>query len=468
MVRDRAPATSIFEYLTHENPRLSELGPSSTQSRNEQWYTPKKVEKWKDFDFSTMKKVFGGKLWKECRASRSPGIMYPLDLLPEELLHGTDMEKKGDRILNAWTVRVVNNALDMVRKPLNPVIWVAGSRKRYGVRQVASVDGSDEPGAALEEEPEPARRRGDNQQAAQQPYSFRRNPRRTEKAQPGSTKRSRSSSSAAPGPASKKMRSFVPDGGGIRILDEEPSDDRLPSDVKGNWASREVTRRNGRYINRKGYWRDGMNLEDQARPLRQIYTYCVEANARYGFIITCGEVFLVRISPLGRATTEEEEGVSEVEVVQDWMTQHGRLEYKSIRWGMHRNAEQKSLDDFQELTVNLSLWFLFILAGNSSQIEWDYKPLEDECLACAREASGDGGSNTDGDGEGDPDQDVSSDEESKDSSDESTQKASSPPLHGHGTAEGDDEFNLNSVVASFDESEMSSALSAAVARQGKV
>lgn len=411
MVRYRAPATNIFEYLTHENPRLSELGPSSTQSRNEQWYTPKKVEKWKDFDFSMMKKVFGGKLWEECRASRSPGITYPLDLLPEELIHGT--EPQGDRILQAWTIRVVNSALDMVREPLNPVIWVAGNHKRYKDRQIANFE-SDEPGAALEDEA-PVRRRGDTQQASQS-YSFRQNPRRTDKVRSNSTKRSRSSS-AAPGPLNKKMRSLRPDGAAIRNTEERA--DRLPSDVKGNWASREVTRRNGRYINRKGYWRDGMNLEDQARPLRQIYTYCVESNARYGFIITCDEVLLVRISPLGEAATGEA-GISAEDVIKDWMTQHGRLEYKSIRWGVHRNAEQ-SLDDFRELTVNLSLWVLFILAGNSSYIEWGYKPLEEECLVCVREASGDGGSNTER--EGDPDQDGSFDEESKESSSESTQKA---------------------------------------------
>lgn len=378
MVQARAPATSIFEYLTHENPRLSELARSYTQSRNEEWYTPERVEKWKDFDFSMIKKIFEGKLWAECRAPRSPAIVYPPGLLPEELLLGN--EEKGKRILSAWTVRVVNNALDLVRKSLNPVIWVAGGSKRFEVHQASRVE-TDDPRPNLEE-PEPRRRRGTTQDAAVS-YRLRENPRRTEKAQPNSMKRSRSTS-AAPGPASKKVRSLVPDGEGIRIeTSGSPSPDRLPSDIKGKWESREVTRRNGRYLNRKGRWRNGMSIEDQARPLRQIYTYCVEANARYGFIITCGEVLLVRVSPLEESKPGADEFPPE-ELVQDSMIEHGRLEYKSIRWGAHRSSQQ-SLDDFHHLTVNLSLWTLFILAGNNSQIGWDYKPLEQECLARAEE-----------------------------------------------------------------------------------
>lgn len=355
---------------------MPELGQPSTQSRNEEWHTPEKVEKWKDFDFSMTKTIFGGKLWAECRASRSSAIVYPPGLLPEELLLGN--EEKGKRILSGWTIRVVNTALDLVRKSLNPVIWVAGTSKRYEVPQTSRAEtGELRPDLV---EPEPRRRRGATQEAALH-YNLRENPRETEKAQHNSMKRSRSSSTA-PGPASKKVCLLVPDGGAIRI--ENPSLDRLPSDIKGRWESRVVTRRNGRYLNRRGHWRDGMDTEDQARPLRQIYTYCVEANARYGFIITCDEVLLVRVSPLREAKPDGDELPPE-ESVQDLMIEHGRLEYKSIRWEAHRDSQQR-LDDFHHLTVNFSLWILFILAGNNSQIEWDYKPLGQECLARVEES----------------------------------------------------------------------------------
>lgn len=134
-----------------------------------------------------------------------------------------------------------------------------------------------------------------------------------------------------------------------------------------------------------------MSIEDQARPLRQTHMYCVQASARYDFIITCDEVLLMRVSPLGQAKPERP-GISPQEVVQDSMMDHGRLEYRSIRWGVHRDAQQ-SLDGFEELTVNFSLWILFILAGNSWQIGWDYKPLEQECLAPVRESNADKGGN---------------------------------------------------------------------------
>lgn len=377
MDQARAPATSIFEFLTHENPRLPELAGLSTQSRNEEWYTPGKVEKWKEFDLSVMKKIFEGQLWEECRKSRAPAIVYPPRLLPEELLNGT--EEKGKWILISWTARVVNMALDLVREPLNPVIWVPGSSQQYEVHRTSRVEAS-ERGPDLEV-PEPGRRRGTIQEVAPH-YHFRENPRRTEKAQPNSMKRARSSS-AAPGPANKKKRSFIPDGGGIRIENSSQSQDRLPSDIKGRWKSKEVTKRNGKYLNRKGYWKNGMSIEDQARPLRQIYTYCVEANARYGFIITCEEVLLVRVSPLGEAKPEGDWSSPE-ELIRDSMIEHGRLEYKSIPWGVHRSSRDR-LNDFHHLTVNLSLWVLFILAGNNSELGWGYEPLEQECLARTEE-----------------------------------------------------------------------------------
>lgn len=414
MDQPSAPATSIFEYLTHENPRLSELPRSSTQSRNEEWYTPERVEKWKDFDLSTAKRIFEGKLWAECCTSRSPPIGYPLSLLPEELILGN--EKKGERILNAWTIRVVNKALDLVRKPLNPVFWIAGNSKRYqGYRASrAETDGS----SSDQEEPGPERRRDTTQPAAQH-YHLRQKLRPTEKAQPKNMKRSRSSS-AVVGPASKKMRSFTADGGAIRI--QEPKLDRLPSDVKGRWESREVTRRNGRYLNRRGYWRNGMSIEDQARPLRQIYTYCVESNARYGFIITCDEVLLVRVSPLEEARPGHDD-YSPEELIRDSMIEHGRLEYKSVRWRVHRDPQQ-SLDDFHHLTVNLSLWVLFILAGNNWKLGWSYIPLEQEYLVRAQENRAGGDREDSADSETtEASADTEAHRESSKSSSESTQKA---------------------------------------------
>ncbi|KAI7775783.1 hypothetical protein LA080_006368 [Diaporthe eres] len=453
MVRARAPANSIFEYLTHKNPKVTALANLSTQSRNEDWYTPKKVEKWKDFDFSMSKEIFGGQLWAECRASRV--IDYGPDLVPEELFH--ENEKTGERILDSWTVRVVNTALDCVRHSLRPVFWVAGTSKRYELPNADQVDAFD-PQPAIEE-PEPDDHSDTSEQAYHR-YNLRRKPRGTAKAELSSMKRSRSSSTT-PSPAPKKVRRLLPDGGGKRL--GERSVDRLPSDIKGKWESKEVTRKNGRYLDSEGCWKYGMSIHDQARPLRQIYTYCVEANARYGFLITCDEVLLVRVSLL-RGVDPEGTVIPSEELIRESMIDEGRLEFKSIRWRVHRNTRQ-SLDDFQKLTVNFSLWILFILAGNNSQIGWDYEPLEKECLAHVGETSVDEENRSVT--ESDPNDESDLDRETRASSSNSTRKALSPPLHGDGIDEVDDELIVNSAAVSFNiEGDISSELSTAVAERG--
>lgn len=409
MVRARASANSIFEYLTHENPRVTALAQLSTQSRNEEWYTPKKVEKWKDFDFSMLKRIFGGQLWAECQASRV--MDYGLNLVPEELLH--ENESTGERILSAWTVRIVNAALDCVRDSLRPVFWVTGISKRYKLPNADQLDTFD-PQPAIEESD--SDEHNDTSEQADHRYNFRQNPRRTAKAELNSMKRSRSSSST-PSPTPKKMRRLRPDGGGKRV--EDPSVDRLPSDIKGKWESKKVTRKNGKYLDSEGCWKYGMSIHDQARPLRQIYTYCVEANARYGFLITCDEVLLVRVSLL-RGADPEGTVIPSEELIRESMIDQGRLEFKSIRWGIHRDTRQ-SLDDFQKLTVNLSLWILFILAGNNSQIGWDYEPLEKECLARIGETSVDEENSSVT--ESNPNDESGLDRETRESSSNSTRKA---------------------------------------------
>lgn len=380
MVQVGDPAKSIIEYLTQENPRLIVPTRIKSQSRNEEWHTPEKVEKWKDFDFSVLRTILNGKLWTECQQSRSPTIAYPLELLEEE--RKCEDEKSAERILTSWTVRMVNKALDLVKQSLHPAIWVTGKSRRWEAPKITKAK-TNVPQTNLEE-PRPGTRRGRSQQDTQQTahhYHLRRKSKETEKTQPSGTKRSRSSSTAER--PVKRVRSLVPDGWGICSDDDLVN--RLPSDVKGSWKSRRVTKRDGKYFDGEGYWRDGMSTEDQARPLRQIYTYCVEANARYGFLITCEEVLLVRVSPLSQASAGGDD-LSPEELIQESMIEHGRLEYKSVRWGAHRGTHEK-LDDFQQLTINLSLWTLFILAGNNWQIGWNYQPLEQECLARAEENS---------------------------------------------------------------------------------
>lgn len=61
------------------------------------------------------------------------------------------------------------------------------------------------------------------------------------------------------------------------------------------------------------------------------------------------------------------------------LIEDGLLEYVSIPWDRHQNS---SLDEHRDLTVNLALWFVHILAGNHYKVDWDYGPLNAEGLLC--------------------------------------------------------------------------------------
>jgi hypothetical protein len=51
------------------------------------------------------------------------------------------------------------------------------------------------------------------------------------------------------------------------------------------------------------------------------------------------------------------------------------MEYVSVPWDNHRSGDP---DKYKDLTVNLALWFIHILAGNRHEISWDYGALTSE------------------------------------------------------------------------------------------
>ena len=53
----------------------------------------------------------------------------------------------------------------------------------------------------------------------------------------------------------------------------------------------------------------------------------------------------------------------------------GLMEYVSVPWGNHRSGDP---DKYKDLTVNLALWFIHVLAGNRHEISWDYGALTSE------------------------------------------------------------------------------------------
>ena len=98
--------------------------------------------------------------------------------------------------------------------------------------------------------------------------------------------------------------------------------------------------------------------------IRQIYTYCIKASARYGESITDRELLAIRISrpeaacePLPRAPREEDLKRRQP---------NGTLENKAFRW---TNDGSESSSSTHGQTINLALWWLHMMAAISHEIE---------------------------------------------------------------------------------------------------
>ncbi|CAD6578640.1 MAG: hypothetical protein ASARMPRED_008790 [Alectoria sarmentosa] len=204
---------------------------------------------------------------------------------------------------------------------------------------------------------------------------------------------------------------FRPDWAGIQKCTLDPnknSDDKkpnniLPGDTKlgTKWSSRDIVSGPVQIEYSKVNW---------LRPLNQVYTYCVRSNARYGYIITDKELVVLRVRPLleaeqSQVTNGSPASLSDFDSTQNgsptsqssfqattYSQEHdegndsklpsatfeqmedGNLEYKAIPWSNARTRDPRRSED---LTVNLALWWLHIMASVSSNIKEQYQPLKD-------------------------------------------------------------------------------------------
>lgn len=178
----------------------------------------------------------------------------------------------------------------------------------------------------------------------------------------------------------------------------------LPGDTKisTKWSSRDIV---------EGPVQSEYTTKDWLRPFSQVYTYCVKANARYGYIITDKELFAIRVRPYldtedsqpandsqgswqELTSTQEDSQKSPASIQETKCSQEcdtgidsalssptlkqmltgGRLEYKAIPWS---NANSRRARRRNDLTVNLALWWLHIMASVSSNIKEQYPPLKE-------------------------------------------------------------------------------------------
>ncbi|KAK0618901.1 hypothetical protein B0T14DRAFT_197781 [Immersiella caudata] len=354
-------ATSIFEYLTAKNPDLIyKEEKNAIQSKCRTWIRPRYVRPWQEFSFETMERVFDGKLMEECRRDR--WLPYPVPRLNPEFDCIENGEPSTVNILLRWTRPMVITALQEVVGTFDPIFWVP--RK-------TDVDSSASDAVLIH-----------NPSAAG-----------TEGARKGHLRQRKQ-----PRPSSSKNRPLPPrpDGAGISLRCRgNSSTNRLPSEIKpgSKWTSEKLAA--GDLTNEDGEF---SRVKNHMRPIVQIYHYCVTAKARYGFLITSKEILVIRIKPMsegpgtGIATAETE---GDTTTLYQQLRYNGLVEYKAIPWGNHCSLIAGQVGSYQNLTVNLSLWILSILAGNNSDPGWNYQPLDKEPLRGDQAAAAESNSDND-------------------------------------------------------------------------
>ncbi|TGJ86635.1 hypothetical protein E0Z10_g2102 [Xylaria hypoxylon] len=352
-------AKSIFEYLTYKNPELKhENRFKCTLSREDWWLTPKRLVPWEEFNFQTMMQMFGERLKTELmRNDRKLDYPAPkISLNAEGTVSGEDT---AINILTRWTKPMVTAALEAVDDTFHPVFWVPPSLSRSP------------PIAAPKPQPEMV-------QGGEQPR--RRSLRNRKGSMPTSDSKSRS-----------RSRPPRPDGAGIHFAglanssvsqgnqqDSTTTRSRLACEIKPGsmWTSEAL--QIGHLVDENGYWLENRSNARDASPLVQVYNYCVNLDTRYGFLITSREILAVRVGPPLESRSPSSSKLSHERTEQklnEMLYYHGVMEYAIIPWGNYRTKGK-----YENMTINLSLWVLCILAGQDYRPDWSYKALSEERL----------------------------------------------------------------------------------------
>ncbi|KAH6847091.1 hypothetical protein B0I37DRAFT_341049 [Chaetomium sp. MPI-CAGE-AT-0009] len=319
-----ARAESLFDFLTARNPDIhlrTSQSKSLTNVRRSLY--PRQMIAWEEFSFSTLETVYGKRLINEVRKGR-PSLAYPSVLANiDDVVHD---EPTTTHVLTIWNHRIVAASLQAVQDTLHPSIWVPRRKKEQNEADAITID------------------------------------------DPTDIKETT---------ASTRLK---PDAGAVSFCQNCGSDvERLPKDYKpaSKWRSSAVL--DGWMRGTAGKWTPAQARRNEARPIRQVYTYCVEFGCRYGCIITTQEAFIFRIKPRAKVPVSSNTNgcSSRKAALRKALATDGLMEYVSIPWENHR---QGSSDDYDALTVNLALWFVHILAGNAHEVDWSYPELWNEQL----------------------------------------------------------------------------------------
>ncbi|KAI1176027.1 hypothetical protein F4777DRAFT_291699 [Nemania sp. FL0916] len=331
MAEDRRPE-SILDMLTMENPSVG-YGKmkSRTLTQSPFWWTPQQLRPWTEFSYETLGTVFDGRLLEFAQEKRRQLPCHPH---PHPRYCKVAKEAVTRDLIMKWNHTIVSTALELTDPEFSPTFWV-------GDVSDSETDKDDQ---------------GNNQDDDRPPKK---------KLQKTMAKKK------------KEKKWLFPDGGAeVEKGGGTSRGERLPKDYKAalKWHSQMVFEDD--LLDEDGMWKKSSSkLRMAARPIRQVYTYCVNTQCRYGCILTTEEIFIVRIGPRIGAkrhlttgnTTQTEPGD-----LKKLLKKNGLMEYISIPWGNHNNGDCLN---YKQLTINLATWFIHILAGNNHEIDWWHPAL---------------------------------------------------------------------------------------------
>ncbi|KAJ2986163.1 hypothetical protein NUW58_g5158 [Xylaria curta] len=308
---------TLYEYLTQPNPaiQLRISAKSRTYTKNIKYPRPKHIQRWTEFNATTIETLFKGRLRRT------------LD---------TKVNLHDYSHIPALSCRVHDeiSLKALIAQSNQPILQesLTHTSQDLLLQKVSMVRGSQ----------------------AQLYHTWRRRVKQDPKLRSRETGR--------------LISEWYPDWAGL--VDVHGDNSILPGDAKvsRNWRSdhiKDLVGDKGQRILETG------RLPNVLWPIRQLLHYCVESHMRYGYIITDEELVVMRVRPM-----ETQNPGTTIEELHDATKDNALVEFQSIPW--------KRADTSKELSVNLALYVLFILAANNGTLDWTYGPLVDETLPTTR------------------------------------------------------------------------------------
>ncbi|KAL8708140.1 MAG: hypothetical protein Q9220_006901 [cf. Caloplaca sp. 1 TL-2023] len=163
---------------------------------------------------------------------------------------------------------------------------------------------------------------------------------------------------------SKNKKKLYPDWAGAQPTTEVTGRPKniLPGDTNfsSKWKSSKI---------QPGPFKSGKE-SSWAEPLKQIFTYCVRSNARYGYVITDKDLLAIRVRPVESINSNALRKSAAVRA-----RRRGIIEFKIIPWDTA--PPNGTIEDSSGLTINLALWWLHLMAASGSRVEDHYLPLKE-------------------------------------------------------------------------------------------